>query len=249
MLKALLIDDEAHCAERIKKLLIPHENTFQLIGVSTTVSEGIKAIEALKPDVVFLDIQIHDQTGFELLDQLKTIHFDIIFTTAHNNYAINAFKYSALDYLLKPITKIDFDAALEKFQKKNSLEETAHKLNVLFHNLITQSEGLKKMAIPTLEGFVFAEISEIIRCESDGNYTHITLKNNEKITASKTLKYFEELLPTLNFFRIHKSHLINLNYVEKYLKGKGGYVHMNDGKNIEVAVRRKEGFLQKLGKH
>lgn len=249
MLKALLIDDEAHCVERIKKLLIPYENTLQLLGVFTTVSEGITAIETLEPDVVFLDIQIHDQTGFELLDQLKNINFEVIFTTAHNNYAINAFKYSALDYLLKPITKADFDAALEKLQQKNSLEETANKLTVLFHNLTAQTDGLKKMAIPTLEGFVFAEISEIIRCESDGNYTHIILKNSEKITASKTLKYFEDVLPTRNFFRIHKSHLINLNYVEKYLKGKGGYVHMNDGKDIEVAVRRKESFLQKLGRH
>ncbi|GHC43254.1 LytR/AlgR family response regulator transcription factor [Ulvibacter litoralis] len=246
MLKALLIDDEAHCAERIKKLLVPYESTIQLLGTYTTVDDGIKAIEAVQPDVVFLDIQIHDQTGFDLLDKLATIPFEVIFTTAHNNYAIDAFKYSALDYLLKPITKIDFDAAVLKFQKKNSLEETTNKLKVLFHNLSTQTEGLKKMAIPTLDGFVFVAISEIIRCESDGNYTHITLKNGEHLTASKTLKHFEDVLPTLNFFRIHKSHLINLNYVEKYLKGKGGYVQMNDGKNIEVAVRRKEGFLQKL---
>lgn len=246
MLKVIIIDDEQHCVDRINKLLNQHKKTIDIVEICTNVKDAKIAIESIKPDVIFLDIHLHEKTGFDLLKQFTTIDFEIIFTTAFDSYAINAFKFSALDYLLKPIDEDELNNTIKKIKDKVSLKDVSKKVEVLFHNLEEKTNQVKKIAVPTLEGLTFIKVTEIVRCQSDVNYTHIFLEGNKKITVAKTLKHFEDLLEPYNFFRTHNSHLINLSFVEKYVKGKGGYVLMSDRTHIEVAVRRKEGFINKL---
>ncbi|MCF6349199.1 MAG: LytTR family DNA-binding domain-containing protein [Flavobacteriaceae bacterium] len=246
MLKAIIIDDEQHCVDRICKLLNKYNNDLDIIKVCTNLDDAKTSIESIEVDVIFLDVHLHEQTGFDLLKQLSNIDFEIIFTTAYDSYAVDAFKFSALDYLLKPIDEDDLSLTIEKLKKKTSLKDVSKKVEVLFHNLDDKKNQVKKIAVPTLEGLTFIKVSDIIRCQSDINYTHIFLEGNKKITVAKTLKHFEDLLDQYNFFRTHQSHLINLSYIDKYVKGKGGYVLMSDGTHIEVAVRRKDAFLKQL---
>ncbi len=246
MLKAIIIDDEQHCVDRIQKLINKHKNSIDLVKVCKNIEDAKVAIDSLQPDVIFLDVQIHEKTGFDLLKQFVDIDFEIIFTTAFDNYAVNAFKFSALDYLLKPIDEDELNKAIEKLKDKASLKDVSKKVEVLIHNLEEKTEHSKKIAIPTVEGLTFVKVEDIIRCQSDINYTHIFLVGHKKMTVAKTLKYFESLLEQYQFFRTHNSHLINLAFVEKYVKGKGGYILMSEGTHIEVAVRRKDALLKKL---
>jgi two-component system LytT family response regulator len=244
MTRAIIIDDEQHCINRLSGLLEEHcKDTVHLMDSFQSVEEGIAAIKKFQPDLVFLDVQIHDKTGFDLLKQLDEINFELIFTTAFEKYAVQAFKFSAIDYLLKPVDKDDLMLAVQKLNQKNSKAEASGKLEVLFHNLKGQS---KRICVPVINGLVFLQVSDIIRCESDVNYTTIFLKDKQKLMVAKTLKEFEEMLTEYNFFRVHNSHLINLSYIKNYVKGKGGYVVLNDGSEIEVSSRRKEAFLKKL---
>jgi two-component system LytT family response regulator len=246
MLKTIIIDDEQHCVDRISKLLCKYNNTLEVVKICTNLDNAKTAINSIKPDVIFLDVHLHKETGFDLLKQLSNIDFEIVFTTAYDSYAVDAFKFSALDYLLKPIDEGDLYLTIEKLKKKTSLKDISKKVEVLFHNLEDKTTQFKKIAIPTLEGLSFIKVSDIIRCQSDINYTHIFLEGNKKITVAKTLKHFEDLLEQYHFFRTHQSHLINLSHIDKYVKGKGGYVLMSDGTHIEVAVRRKDDFMNKL---
>lgn len=245
MIKAIIIDDEQHCIDRVVTLLKPYKSTIDLTGQFTSVENGVEGIRQLKPDVVFLDIQIHDKTGFDVLKTIDNYDFEVIFTTAFENYAIQAFKFSAIDYLLKPIDKQDFDDALQKLNTKIQAKDFSQKVEHLLNN-ISKKDKQKRITIPTTEGLEFLEVSNIIRCEADVNYTNIYTINRKKITVSKTLKYFETLLSNCNFFRVHNSHLIHLDYIEKYTKGKGGYVTLTDKSTIEVSTRRKEEFLKVL---
>jgi two-component system LytT family response regulator len=248
MITALIIDDEQHCIERLKNLL---ENNFssdiEIIGKFSSIDDGVRAIKTLHPEVVFLDVQIEgDRTGFDLLKQLDKINFDVIFTTAFEKYAVQAFKFSAIDYLLKPVDKDDLEQAIQKLKEKHSSNETAGKFDVLFHNLKNLQGASKRICVPVINGLVVVQITDIVRCESSVNYTTIYLKDKQKITVAKTLKEFEDMLTDYNFFRVHNSHLINLNYIKSYNKGKGGYVTMTDDSSIEVSTRRKDEFLKKL---
>ncbi|CAM4257138.1 LytR/AlgR family response regulator transcription factor [Zobellia nedashkovskayae] len=246
MLNAIIIDDEKHCQNRLL-LLLKSFDTINVLKTASTFQEGLEAIKKYSPQVVFLDVQLHNRTGFELLRAVPNINFEVIFATGYDNYALEAFKYSALDYLLKPIDEDDLNIALGKLNKKISLQEISEKMEVLFHNLKDRkASGFKKIAVPTVDGLSMIAINDIVRCQSDVNYTHLFLKTDRKLTVAKTLKYFEALLEKHHFYRTHQSHLINLTFVDKYVKGKGGYALMNDGSHIEVAVRRKEDFLKKL---
>jgi two-component system LytT family response regulator len=170
----------------------------------------------------------------------------VIFTTAHQQYAVQAFKFSALDYLLKPIDPDDLIQAVLKLKEKNSKEEMSAKLDSLFHNLKSMQGAAKKISVPTVNGFSLIDVNDIIRCQSDINYTTIFLKDKQRITVAKTLKEFEELLSNYNFYRVHNSHLVNLHYIKNYNKGKGGFVSMTDNSTIEVSTRRKDDFLKRL---
>jgi len=246
MLKAIIIDDETHCITRLSELLKDFcGDNVQLLDSFSSVNEGISGILKLHPDVVFLDVQMNDKTGFDLLNEICDINFEVIFTTAYEKYAVQAFKFSAVDYLLKPVDADDLVAAVNKLNKKISGNEISQKINTLFHNL-KNNQASKRISIPTVDGISFVEINDIIRCQSQINYTVIFLKDKQKITVAKTLKEFEELLSDYNFYRVHNSHLVNLDYIKKYHKGKGGTISMIDHSEIEVSSRRKEGLLQRL---
>ncbi|HPF96700.1 MAG: response regulator transcription factor [Mangrovimonas sp.] len=245
MIKTIIVDDEQHCIDWLKDLLSPHPEV-EILATFQSVDEAAKLLKHFKPDVLFLDVQIHDKTGFDLLKELKTVDFEVIFTTAHERFAVQAFKFSAVDYLLKPIDEDDLQLALSKVMEKLKTKDFSEKMDVLLSNIQTNGHQ-KRITIPTQDGFVFQDISDIIRCQSEGNYTNIYTKGNKQpLLVSKTLKTFEELLADSGFYRVHNSHLINLEYISKYTKGKGGYVTMQDHTVIEVSTRRKDDFLKLL---
>lgn len=244
MIRAIIIDDEQHCIDRLSGLLKEHCNrNVHLMDTFQSVTDGLTGIRELQPELVFLDVQIKNKTGFDLLKQLSKIDFEVIFTTAFEKYAVQAFKFSAIDYLLKPVDADDLKQAVSKLKEKISKEETAKKIDALLNNVKSTS---KRISIPTVSGLVFLQVNDIIRCESDVNYTTLFLKDKQKMMVAKTLKEFEELLTDYNFFRVHNSHLINLAHIKSYNKGKGGFVTMNDNAEVEVSTRRKDDFLKKL---
>jgi len=247
MIKAIIIDDEQHCIDRLDGLLKQHfVQTINLAGSFQTIEEALTGIRNIQPDLVFLDVQINDKTGFDLLKQIGEINFEIIFTTAYEKYAVQAFRFSALDYLLKPVDPDDLKAAILKLKEVISKNDTAGKLDVLFHNLKNIQGISKRICVPVINGLVFLQVNDIIRCQSEINYTNIFLKDKHTLLVAKTLKEFENLLSDYNFFRVHNSHMINLNYVKSYNKGKGGYITMTDNSSVEVSTRRKDDFLKRL---
>jgi two-component system LytT family response regulator len=207
---------------------------------------GIHTIQTAKPDLVLLDVEMTQGSAFDLLNQLQPINFQIIFVTAFDNYAIKAFKYSAVDYLLKPVDIDDLCAAVERVTQKIQGKSFLDQMQVLLHNVETFHLSQQKMAVPTLTGLIFIAIRDIMRFEAKGSYTTIYLNNGEQIMATRNIKEYEDLLPAVIFCRIHNSHIINLHKIQKYHKGRGGYVIMEDGSSIEVASRRREEFLRRL---
>lgn len=247
MITAIIIDDEQHCINRLEKLLAEYcSNEVELVGSFNTIEEGLQAVKQLKPKLVFLDVEIYDKTGFDFLKQLPEVDFEVIFTTAYDKYAVQAFKFSALDYLLKPVDADELQHAINKLNQKFSQEELSQKFDTLFHNLKNIQGSSKKICVPVVSGLVFIQVSDIVHCESNVNYTTFFLKDKQKLLVAKTLKEFEEMLSGYNFYRVHNSHLINLAYIKNYNKGKGGSVLMEDGSEIEVSTRRKEDFLKRL---
>jgi two-component system, LytTR family, response regulator len=247
MIRAIIIDDEQHCIDRLQTLLQEQEkHRVLLMGNFSNVQDGVIAVRQLQPHLVFLDVQIHEKTGFDLLKETSPVNFEVIFTTAYEKFAVQAFKFSAVDYLLKPIDGNELHDAITKAAEKISKNETAGKLDALFHNLKNIQGVSKKICVPVVTGFVFIDVADIIRCESDVNYTTIYMKGKQKLVVAKTLKEFEELLTEYNFFRVHNSHLINLAFIQSYNKGKGGFVTLTDNSQIEVSTRRKDDFLKAI---
>ncbi len=247
MIRAILIDDEQHCRDTLSSMLEKHfSDKIDLLAQCSTVEEGVMAIRKQKPRLIFLDVEIGNSTGFNLLEQLDDFNFDVIFTTAHNHYAMQAIKFSALDYLLKPFGVEDMNEALGRLEQKINSHDANEQFRTLFENLKKINNPNKKLALPTLNGINFVPVQDIIRCESDVNYTTFFLTNKNKIVVAKTLKEFEEILDDYNFFRVHNSHLINLVHIKNYVKGEGGIVTMIDDSSVDVSRRRKEEFLKRL---
>lgn len=245
MIKAIIIDDEQHCINRLQGLLTDFFTETIIVGGSfTTVEAGVSAIKKLRPNLVFLDVQIGEKTGFDLLHQLSEINFDVIFTTAYEKYAVQAFKFSAIDYLLKPIDPDDLKQAIEKVNEKVHKADAAARFDTLFHNLKNIQGASKRICVPVVSGQVFLQVNTIVRCQSDVNYTTIFTTDKQKLMVAKTLKEFEEMLTEYDFYRIHNSHLINLAFIKSY--NRSGFVTMNDQTELEVSTRRKEDFLKKL---
>jgi two-component system, LytTR family, response regulator len=244
MIRAIIIDDEQHCSDRLSGLLSQdHGHVIRVAGAFENVEQGLGAIHALHPDLVFLDVQLENKTGFDLLKQLHGIPFDIIFTTAYEKYAVQAFKFSAIDYLLKPVDPDDLRSAIGRLSDKIHKTDAAKKIETLIHNLNGAS---RRICVPVMTGLVFVQVNDIIRCQSDVNYTTLYLRDGQKMVVAKTLKEFEELLSDYHFFRVHNSHLVNLSFIKSYNKGKGGSVTLTDHSTIEVSTRRKEEFLKRL---
>ena len=247
MIETIIIDDEAHCTDRLSGLLSTYcGSVVRLAGSARTLEEGWHMIIDLQPQLVFLDIQLGESTSFDLLDRFPVIDFDIIFVTAYEKYAIRAFKFSAVDYLLKPVDPDDLRQAVARLQQRRSKEEIAKRFETLTYNLRNGPGLPRRISIPTVKGLEFLPVQDIVRCESHINYTSIFLTSGQKLTVARTLKEFEELLEDHNFYRVHNSHLINLAWIRSYHKGKGGSVCMTDNTEIEVSTRRKDELLKRL---
>jgi two-component system LytT family response regulator len=246
VIRTVLVDDENNSIKVLQKLLQEYCPQVTVVGTADGVEAGADLICSARPDLVFLDIEMAQGNAFDLLNQLQPLSFQVIFVTAFDNYALRAFKYSAVDYLLKPVNIRDLCTAVErvsdKFQEKNALG----KMTTLLENLSGVQQLDQKVAIPTLNGFLFITLREIIRLEAKGTYTIIYITNKEKITSTRYIKEYEDLLPEAFFCRIHSSHIINMHKIQKYQKGRGGYLTMEDDSTIEVAARRRNEFMQRL---
>jgi len=245
MIKAILVDDEEHCRETLSILLEEYCPQVELLATCSSAQEALQAIEALKPSLVFLDIEMPEMNGFEMLQQFEQLPFSVIFTTSYDQYAVKAFHFSALDYLMKPIDRHELVAAV------NKLPEQQHRpLLEQFQLLLSQVQhkgDFKKIALPTLEGFELINIGEIIRLEADSNYTQFFLKNKNRLTVCRALKDMEEQLQDFPYFmRVHHSYIVNLNEVTKYVRGEGGYLIMSDGASVNVSRSRKEALMKKF---
>lgn len=246
MITCILVDDELKSRESLKILIEDFCDNIEVKALCKNVAEAMEAVRLYKPDVVFLDIQLQRETGFDLLTKLDNINFEVIFTTAYSEYAIKAFKFSAIDYLLKPIDIEDLKRAISKVEKRVG-DSLGQRIQQLMSNLKSSSAENYKLALPTTDGLIFVKVSDILYCEASSNYTEITLMDNKKYIVSRTLKEYEDLLTEYDFFRIHNSFLINLNAVKKYVRGEGGYVIMMNDKSLDVSKRKKESFLARIG--
>ena len=247
MLKALVIDDEKFGRDGMQSLLTDYCPEVQVIGTADSALTAIKEIRAKNPDLVFLDVEMPHGTGFNVLESVPDMDFEVIFTTAYNQYAIQAIRFSAIDYLLKPIDHKELIEAVKRAGEKRATGLRNPNLELLIENLKSNGAA-KKIAVATSDGILFVEIDGIIRCESSNNYTLIHMKNGAKHIVSKSLSEHEDQLAGTSFFRTHNSHLINLNCVSKFLRGSSSSVIMSDGVEIEVARRKKEEFLVAMSK-
>lgn len=247
MIRALLIDDEPKNNRILKLMLEEFCPQVKIEGQADNAEDGVTLIRDTGPDLVFLDIEMPYGSGFDLLDKLKPVSFEIIFITAFNNYSLKAIKYSALDYLLKPVNIDELIAAVTKASDKLATRNINARIENLLYNLKRPQQGLQKIALPSKEGYIFVPITDIIRCEAKSGYTTFFIKDMEKIVSSRNIKEYEPLLTDDTFFRIHNSHIVNLNYVKKYHRGRGGFLEMEDGAMIEVATRRKDEFMARFG--
>ena len=247
MLTAIIIDDETSSRNSLRQKLANHCPDILIAGECENGEEGIKMLAQKKPDIIFLDVEMPRMNGFTMLQQLTNKNFEVIFITAYNHYAIQAIKFSALDYLVKPVAIDDLKTAVEKAVQKRKISAGNERLEMLLQNLMQEKKELQRIAIPSMEGLLFVETGNIIYLEANSNYTCFYLTNNRKITVTKTLKDFEDLLPASVFIRIHHSYIINKNLVEKYIKGEGGQVVMKNGILLDVARRKKEEFMKAIG--
>lgn len=246
MLKCIIVDDEAKSRESLKILLTDFCENAAVLALCQNVDEGMQAISVYEPDVVFLDIQMQRETGFDLLTRIPEIDFEVIFTTAHSEFAIKAFQFSAIDYLLKPIDIAELQRAINKVEKRAHLNISL-RLEQLVQNLKSPQNQINKIALPAADGLIFIKIEEIIYLEASSNYTKFYLSNRREYMVSRTLREYDDLLSDYNFYRVHNSFLINLNEIKKYVRGDGGYVIMSNDVSVDVSKRKKEGFLKKLG--
>lgn len=245
-LTALIVDDEFQSRNYLSKLMLIAAPEVKLVGQASTGEEAYTAINDLNPRIVFLDIMLGNESGFDLLQRFRELTFDVIFTTAFNEFAIKAFKYNALDYLLKPIDREELSAAVERARERISknVKPTADQMEHFYESVTGKSQVQNKIAVPTAEGFEVMELDEILYCQSSSSYTHFYLSNKKKLTSSYPLRQYDEMLSDKNFFRAHKSFLVNLAHVKTYRKGEGGTIIMSDGQEIEVSRRNKEAFIK-----
>ncbi len=245
MLRTVVVDDEVMARETIIDMLNLFCGDVEVIGEASGVNTGYEIINHHKPDLVLLDIKMGDGTGFDLLNKFETINFHVIFITAFEEYAIQAFKFSALDYLLKPIDPEELTAAIQKAKTLIGQNNLELRINTLFDNLrnINQDKR-KKLVLKTTGNVHVVDLANVIRCQSDKNYTHFFTSDGEHIVVSKTLKEFDELLSEFDFFRVHQSHLINLDYIKRYDKSDGGFLVMKDDTRVPVSFRKKDELMK-----
>lgn len=246
MIKTLIVEDEQKSRDVLVKIIEKNCPELSIIGMASSVSEGVDMIKSLKPDLVFLDITMPDGSGFDLLEQVQGQKFELIFATASNEHAIKAFKYSACDYLLKPIDIDELKNAVSRVEKRKSDAPDMQNLNFLIQQLKRSDDNYQKITLPTGNAYEIINLKDIIRCEADGSYTYFFLSDKRKLMVSASLKHYEELLPEQDFIRVHHHNLINMNHVVRFLKEDGGYAVMTDGSKIEISRRKKDQFMDRL---
>jgi two-component system LytT family response regulator len=249
MITAAIIDDEALARDAIHNMLKLFCPNVQVVGQAFDVKSGVKIIKELKPDVVFLDIQMPDGSGFDMLKEFSSINFKFIFVTAYQEYAIRAFKFSALDYILKPVDPSDLISAVEKMQKTIQEEETNKKFQTFIENTQWHEKDPQKIILKTLDSIIVAKIDSIVRCESQNNYTLFYFTDRPKLLVSRTLKDFDDILSSSGFFRAHQSHLVNLSFVKKYNRFPESHLVLNDGVKVPVSVRKRELLTELMKKY
>lgn len=238
-IKTLLVDDEPLSQKHLKSILQKNCPELEVVDIVSNSDDALEKIYSLKPDLIFLDIELGGESGFDLLKKCPTRNFEVIFVTAHNQFGIEAVKAQALDYVLKPINSAELMIAVEKA----ILSIRVKKAHI---NASAISKVNSRISLPTMEGLIFVAIDDIIFIESEGRYSRFHLNNSNKILVSKNLGEYENEMEQKGFARIHHSYIVNLNYVEKYIKGRGGYVVLKNGKTLEVSSRKKDDFFDKI---
>ena len=247
MIKAIIIDDEQNALEMLEWLLKTYCPMVHVVAMCNNGESGIVAIHKHKPDLVFLDIEMPKMNGFDLLEQFDTLFFDVVFTTAYNKFAIKAFRYSALNYLLKPVDPEDLQSTIKRLEEKKSTVGK-DQLNLLLENMKNLSNPVQRIALSTGDGLIFVNTADIMYCQAESNYTNVVLTNKTKILVAKTLKDIDETLAGKDFFRVHNSFLININQIKKFVRGDGGYILMNDDTQITIARSKREEFFEMFSK-
>ncbi len=247
MYKAIIVDDENRSVETLKIILQQFcSNEVEIVGTANSIQEAYTLIHAVSPDIVFLDVEMPHGSGFDLLERIPKPNFEVIFTTGFDRYAVTAIKFSALDYLLKPINIEEVKEAVSKAKKRIEGKHTQNNLEHLINNLRHPRDKTNKIPISVVNGFQFVPVNTIVYCEADDDYTYIHLTDSQKLTVSKNIKEFEDILANYDFFRIHHSFLVNRDFIKKYVKGEGGTILTEQGNELPVSRRRKQEFLEWL---
>jgi two-component system LytT family response regulator len=246
MIKALIIDDEQYCIDSLAAKLKAYEQEIELVACISNVQDMAEAVAKYKPQVLFLDINLGPFSGFELIEKLNPPLPKIVFTTAYDHFAIKAFKFNAIDYLLKPVDDDELEQTIQKLRQVESPWPDLLQIKQTISHLRENTTGFNKLALPTLQGFELIDLNELIRLEAASNYTHFFLLGDKKMTISKTLKEYEELLESNGFARIHQSHIINLRFLKSFNKGKTATITMQDGAVLDVGATRRNAFMEKF---
>ncbi len=246
MLKAIIVEDEATSREILRNYIAKYCKQVHVSAEADSVKSGLEAINKHNPDLVFLDVEMPYGNAFDLLEQVDNKSFETIFVTAFDHYAIKALNFSAAYYILKPIDIDELIKAVDKITEKRQSAEHAVRTNILIDNIKIENKQLQKILLPLLDGFEVIQIKDIIHCKANDNFTEFFFTDGSKKLICRTLKFYEDLLGELDFIRIHKSHLVNLQHIKRYKKGKGGQVFMSDGSTLDVAVTKKHILIEKF---
>jgi len=243
MIKSILIDDEKNALEMMEWLLKTYCPQVEIVAMCNSAEMGIEAINRYRPDVVFLDIEMPRMNGFDMLEQFDKLFFDVVFCTAYDQFAIKAFKYSALNYLLKPVDPDDLKATITRIEERKTIP-TKEQFELLLQNINQPAKTTpQRIALTTNDGLIFVPTADIIYCEAESNYTHVVLTGGKKILISKVLKEIDEALSGPDFYRVHSSFLININHIKKFVRGDGGYIVMDNDATVSISRNRKQEFM------
>lgn len=248
MIRSILIDDERNALEMMEWLLKTYCPQVEIVDMCTSAQQGIASINTHKPDVIFLDIEMPRMNGFDMLEEFDKLFFDVVFCTAYDQFAIKAFKYSALNYLLKPVDPEDLKATVARIEAKKSVP-SKEQFELLLQNINQSTRTTpQRIALTTNDGMIFVPTTDIVYCEAESNYTSVVLASGKKVVVSKVLKDIDEALNGPDFCRVHSSFLINVNRIKKYVRGDGGYLIMDDDTNISISRNRRQEFMELFSK-
>lgn len=245
-LRTYIVEDSARSQQTLQQMLTTYCPKVEVIGLASSVEQALQGIPTARPDLVMLDIELTPGNAFTLLEKLPSLDFEIIFTTAHDQYALKAIKFSAIDYLLKPINIQELIQAVSRAEEQRQRQQAQQRYDSLFNNLGNPRQKLTTLAVPIAEGFEVVQVSDIVRLEGEEGYTLLVLAPNRHLITTRRLKEWEAILEDQDFFRIHRSHLINFHHLKRYHRANGGYVEMADGAELDVSRRRRDAFVQCL---